>query len=281
MSGNGEKLSRQRQEQQRPSLPNHSCPVFISSSPSRISFSSSHGRNSLSTKETETRIHSTSKRKPSGRKQCLKDSQRTETCSYVIKRCKSTDNIRYLNAQDKQLQQSEINIETTQIKIKKRSLSYPALEKDFIGESESIQSIDHRDASLFLDRNADRLDSSNKCNNSRKPLKTISHVKQANGNVERPKVVRKRSSTKTSIKSNSSDNVQTRTSFPNSLLLFPFPTTPVEKCFSPKTPSTFSPAAWNNCDRTDPPTTDKKTKGARFEFGANFLRRFSLTQLTS
>ena len=60
MSGNGEKLSRQRQEQQRPSLPNHSCPVFISSSPSRISFSSSHGRNSLSTKEKETRIHLTS-----------------------------------------------------------------------------------------------------------------------------------------------------------------------------------------------------------------------------
>ena len=89
-----------------------------------------------------------------------------------------------------------------------------------------------------------------------------------------------------SIKTNSiyetPDNVESKVFFPNSLLLFPFPTTPVEKCFSPKTPCP-SPLNWNSAaDKTEPlPAESKKSRGAKFEFGASFLRRFSLTQITS
>ena len=281
MSGNGEKFCRQRQEQQRPSFSFHSCPVFISSSPSRISFSSSHGRNSLSTKEKETRIHLTSINKFSGRKQCSKDSTRSKTYSDDIRRCKSTESIRYLNVDEKRFHRTEGAFEIIKQRLKKRSLSYPELENDYLSESESLFSTTFKDYSFYTKGNAVKTEQCSKTsNNCRKSTKTIPHGKQTICKIERPKLVQKRSSLKSSIKTTSSD-VEPKVSFPNSLLLFPFPTTPVEKCFSPKTPTT-TPIAWSNSDKTDPPLTDnKKTKGARFEFGANFLRRFSLTQITS
>ena len=279
MSENREKLSRQRQEQQRPSFSLHSCPVFISSSPSRISFSSSHGRNSISTKEKETRIHSISKDTLFDRKQCLKDTPRVKTYSDVIKRCKSTESIPYLYGQGKRPQQARTTSNNIKLTINKKSKSYPFIEIEYI--SEGLKTSDLKDTHLYINRNGGPASyCSNEFNNSRKPSNNVSHVKQTNRKVEKTEVVQKRSITKTSLKSTSS-NVEPRIPFPNSLLLFPFPATPVEKCFSPKTPSP-SPVTWNHCDRSDQTATDsKKTKGARFEFGANFLRRFSLTQLTS
>ena len=281
MSGNGEKFCRQRQEQQRPSFPFHSCPVFISSSPSRISFSSSHGRNSLSTKEKETRIHLTSINKFSGRKQCSKDPTRNKTYCDDIRRCKSTESIRYLNVDEERFHRTEGGFEIINERLKKQSLSCPELENNYLSESESLFSTTFKDYSFYNKGNAVKTEQCSKTsNNNRKSTKTIPHGKQTICKIERPKLVQKRSSLKSSIKTTSSD-VEPKVSFPNSLLLFPFPTTPVEKCFSPKTPTT-TPIAWNNSDKTDPSLTDnKKTKGARFEFGANFLRRFSLTQITS
>ena len=281
MSGNGEKLYRQRQEQQRPSFSFHSCPVYISSSPSRISFSSSHGRNSLSTKEKETRIHSTSINKLSGRKQCFQEYQRTKTYTDVIKRSKSTDDVGYLNVIDKRLHRAEPGFGITKQTIKKKYWSYPTIQKEYLSESEILLPTNFKDTKSYTDRDAVNQESCSKpFNNCRKSTKTISHVKQTNFKIEKPKQVQKRSSLKSSIKSKTSD-ADTKVSFPNSLLLFPFPATPVEKCFSPKTPTT-APIAWSNSDKTDSTSSDnKKTKGARFEFGANFLRRFSLTQITS
>ena len=92
MSGNGEKLCRQRQEQ-RPSFSFNSCPG-ISSFPSRISSSSSHG-NSISTKERDTHFHSFCKEHVY-KKQCWKDNQ-TEKTFEIIKSYKSIDGIHYLN----------------------------------------------------------------------------------------------------------------------------------------------------------------------------------------
>ena len=279
MSGNREKSNRHRQEQQRPSFLLHSCPVFISSPPSRISFSSSHGRTSISTKEKETRIHSSSKSTLFDRNQYLKDTPRVKTYSDVIKRCKSTESIPYLNGHGKRSYQTGIPSDNIKITINTKSKSYPFIEKEYI--SESLISSNHKDKTLYINRNTGQERNCEKpFNNSRKSSKYVSHVKQTNRKVEKTEVVQKRSNTKTSIKSTTS-NVEPRISFPNSLLLFPFPTTPVEKCFSPKTPSP-SPVTWNNCDKLDQTANDsKKTKGPRFEFGANFLRRFSLTQLTS
>ena len=132
MSGNGEKFCRQRQEQQRPSFSFHSCPVFISSSPSRISFSSSHGRNSLSTKEKETRIHLTSINKFSGRKQCLKDSTRNKTYSDDIRRCKSTESIRYLNVDEKSFHRTEGAFEIVKQRLKPK-IWYSFLTQTIVG----------------------------------------------------------------------------------------------------------------------------------------------------
>ena len=95
-------------------------------------------------------------------------------------------------------------------------------------------------------------------------------------------VLNKRASLKNNCVNSIRKHITSKVFFPNSLILFPFPTTPVEKCFSPKSPLP-SPLISGSGEKTETEaaTESKKIRGAKFEFGSNFLRRFSLTQLTS
>ena len=113
------------------------------------------------------------------------------------------------------------------------------------------------------------------------PTSTSSSIidddKSANG------VVKKKCCLKIDITNAKSNCASPKVFFPNSVLLYPFPSTPVEKCFSPKAaPSPTSPCHWRDENPLESFHLEcKKTLSSKFEFGTNFLRRFSLTQITS
>ena len=284
MSGNGGKLCRQRQER-RPSFSFHSCPG-ISFSPSRISSTSSHG-NSISTKERKTHFHSSCK-EPVCKKQCWKDNQTKKTFK-DIKSCKSIDSIYYLNGKYFcKRHQGKIKVDKLRdFSLKKKSRSYPLIKEKCANGCECVPNLlvdaftdnhEHINSVKSLSKERHESRSVQLFNNPTSDSSVIAKTcKSKNGRVTQNPATEKDNCV------NSKQNIHgSKPFFPNSLLLFPFPSTPVEKCLSPKTPCLSPLTPWAAYDKTEPPLTDsKKTRGSKFDFGANFLRRFSLTQLTS
>ena len=283
MSGNVGKICRQRQER-RPSFSIHSCPG-ISFSPSRISSSSSHG-NSISTKERKAHFHCSCEG-PVCKKQCWIDNQTKKTFE-DIRSCKSIDSIycqneRYIcKKRPCKLKSNELGSSLA----KKRSRSYPLITReDISNECECAPNV----IDNYLTESHKNVNSvASLPNEGYEPTKNIRKIITGTAVITQTCVREVECVTKNpdieketcvSVKPN---HAEPKLFFPNSLLLFPFPATPVEKCLSPKTPCLSPLTPWANYDKTEPPLTDtKKSRGSRFDFGATFLRRFSLTQLTS
>ena len=284
MSGNGGKLCRQRQER-RPSFSLHSCPG-ISFSPSRISSTSSHG-NSISTKERKTYFHSSSK-EPVCKKQCWKDNQTKKTCK-DIRSCKSIDSIYYLNGKYfGKRHQGKIKVDKLRdFSLEKKSKSCPSIKEKCANECECVTNLS---VEAFTD-NHEHINSVKSISEERYESTTVqlfdnptsdSSVIVETCNIEDGHVTQTSTKEKDNFVNSKQNLPQSKVFFPNSLLLFPFPATPVEKCLSPRTPCLSPLTPWVAYDKIEPPSTDsKKTRGSRFDFGASFLRRFSLTQLTS
>ena len=293
MSGNVKKSFCRGRQQDRPSSSflRSSCPSKSYFPSCGASFSSSSHGNSLSAKERKPHnvVHS-SCRKPVYKKQCLKDCHSKRPLLKTIKSCGSIDSI-HINVRDKYLSKhnTEENKHFSRLSIsKKKFRSLPLLDTVCLNERKCVIG-SLLDFSTNNDLKSDKFvpsakeqNNANSIDISDKNLKRS--IVRGGGCDDNNEYVKQTNCSENIPIKSKVNNASSKVVFPNSLLLFPFPTTPVEKCFSPKTPcpTPLTPLAWNNREHTEPPATDtKKTRGSRFEFGANFIRRFSLTQLTS
>ena len=285
MGENKEKLCLQRKE--RSYLSFQSCPGEVSSSlSSRIPSSPSHGcSNSKPERETHFRF---SFKENVHKKQCLNDYHAKRTFN-VVKTCKSIDSLYSINKQCLQKCQNNIvknELHETLLKNKSRSLDKLYSGQHFYCSCALYSKYENKP-------NGDLRTAVGSFTNIKKKLSVGSSGKWSQLGFDRNRKVtnveigpkqydlKHQNITKEIKPPSSAVKFTPKERFPNSVLLYPFPTTPVEKCFSPKTPHS-SPFIGNPNDKVNLSALDtKKSRISRFEFGASFLRRFSLTQLTS